>query len=269
MTEVDRRPSIRRILIGLDASSQSLSALATAAQLAERLQVELVGVFVEDINLWRSAALPFVQEVNRLTGKIQSVDQEDIARQLELQARLAKQALETEAQKHVVKWSFRVVRGGVANELMAAMDDVDLMMLGTVGWAPRQRLGSTAQMVVSKARCMTLLHRPSLPHQSGICVLFDGSVQSELALNLGMQIGLGQVIDVMVLADSETEFLDREKRIQTIVTHLGRNVLVRRISNMSELILAQAKDLVIVPALESSSFLYILRTLNSSVLFVK
>ncbi|MBK7177644.1 MAG: universal stress protein [Chloroflexi bacterium] len=54
---------IQRILVALDASPHSLAALEAAIDLAERLDAELQGLFVEDINLLRLAQLPFAREL--------------------------------------------------------------------------------------------------------------------------------------------------------------------------------------------------------------
>ena len=128
----DKSP-IRRIVVAIDASPQSLSALDTAAQIAAHLQIELAGLFVEDINVLKTAALPFTREVNRLSGDVHPVDQERIVRQLKSQARQAQVALEKVALQRQVKFSFRVVRGRVTQELEAATEEVDLVALGRTG----------------------------------------------------------------------------------------------------------------------------------------
>ena len=54
---------VRRILVALDASTQSLAALRTAVTLAAELGAELEGLFVEDTNLMRMAMLPVARRV--------------------------------------------------------------------------------------------------------------------------------------------------------------------------------------------------------------
>lgn len=54
-----------RVLIALDANLRSLDALRLAAELAARLEAELLALFVEDVNLIRLAGLPFAREVDR------------------------------------------------------------------------------------------------------------------------------------------------------------------------------------------------------------
>ena len=68
MNEHEREPTIRRILVALDASRHSLAALEAASELAEALKAELVGIFVEDVNLLYLAGLPFAREVRYLSG---------------------------------------------------------------------------------------------------------------------------------------------------------------------------------------------------------
>ena len=63
MNDQELEPVIRRILVAVDASTHSLAALEAASVLAEVLNAELVGIFVEDINLLRLAGLPFAREV--------------------------------------------------------------------------------------------------------------------------------------------------------------------------------------------------------------
>ena len=55
--------TLRRIVVGLDAGPRDRAALEAAAQLAARMQAELVGLFVEDIDLLHLAGLPFAREV--------------------------------------------------------------------------------------------------------------------------------------------------------------------------------------------------------------
>ena len=57
------KPRIDRVMVALDSTKQSQAALKAAAELAARLNVELIGLFVEDINLLQLASLPFAREI--------------------------------------------------------------------------------------------------------------------------------------------------------------------------------------------------------------
>ena len=72
----ERGPSIRRILVALDASPSSLVALEEAAKLAAVWDAELAGVFVEDSELLRMAQLPFMQTVGSFSFCLSRVARE-------------------------------------------------------------------------------------------------------------------------------------------------------------------------------------------------
>ncbi len=58
MNERELEPTIRRILVALDASPHSQAALEAASDLADALKAELVGIFVEDVNLFERSLNP-------------------------------------------------------------------------------------------------------------------------------------------------------------------------------------------------------------------
>jgi nucleotide-binding universal stress UspA family protein len=98
---------IRRILVALDASRQSVAALQVAADLASHLEAELVGLFVEDINLLRLAELPFAREVGSYSATRRRLNTRQVERQLKVQAERARRALEAYADRASVRWSLR------------------------------------------------------------------------------------------------------------------------------------------------------------------
>ena len=111
MNEHVSEPAIRRILVALDASLHSLAALEAASELAEALKAELVGIYVEDINLLHLAGLPFAHEVSYLSVAVRQLDSPSMERELRVQAERARQVLAGVAGRRQLRWSFRVVRG--------------------------------------------------------------------------------------------------------------------------------------------------------------
>ena len=146
MNERELEPTIRRILVALDASPHSQAALEAASELADVLKAELVGIFVEDVNLLRLAGLPFAREVGYPSGTDRPLDSASMEREIRIQAEQARQTLASVAVRRQIRWSFRVVRGQVATELLSAAQEADLLVLGRASWAlTRQvRLGATA-----------------------------------------------------------------------------------------------------------------------------
>jgi nucleotide-binding universal stress UspA family protein len=184
MNEHGFEPTIRRILVAVDASLHSLAALEAASALADALKAELVGIFVEDINLLHLAALPFAREVRYLSSLDRPLDRASMERELRIQAEQVRQMLAEVAGRRQIRWSFRVVRGQVVAELLTAAQEADLMALGRASWAStrRVRLGTTAREVVTQALLPVLI----LQHGHTICppvqLVYDGSPGAKRAL---------------------------------------------------------------------------------------
>ncbi len=205
MNEHELEPTIRRILVALDASLHSLAALEAASELADALKAELVGIFVEDVNLLRLAGLPFAREVGYLAGVDRPLDSLIMERALRIQAEEARRTLAGVARRRQIRWSFRVVRGQVATELLSAAQDADLLALGRASWAltRRVRLGATAREVVTQALRPVLM----LQHGHAICapvqLVYEDSPAARRALATAAQMAsmTGGHLRVMVVAE--------------------------------------------------------------------
>ena len=178
---------LRRILVALDSSRHSLAALEAAAELAAHTEAELLGLFVEDINLLRLARLPFASQISATSVAAESVDSARMERELRAQAQQARKALESAAVRVRVPWSFRVVRGEVTTEVLAAAEEADLLTLGKRGLTRNgQRLGSTAHAALTNVRRSLLLSQHGSPLRQPVLVLYDGSEGSRQALDVAL-----------------------------------------------------------------------------------
>jgi nucleotide-binding universal stress UspA family protein len=182
MNGSERALTIRRILVALDASPHSLSALEAAAELAASFKAELLGLFVEDINLLRSAEMPFAQEVGLTSGRLRRLDSQLVGRQLRGRAIQARQAMAAAAQRARVQWSFETASGQIVSRLLAAALDADILILGKAGWSGQRRLGSHARAVVSQMTCTTLILQHGVHMEIPAIVLYDGSAATLRAL---------------------------------------------------------------------------------------
>ena len=91
------------------------------AQLAQEMQAELLGLFIEDVELLRFAALPFAREVGFPSAALRAIDLAALERQLRAQADGLRQALAAALDPTAVSWSFRVARASPANAVEAAL----------------------------------------------------------------------------------------------------------------------------------------------------
>ena len=137
--------SARRIVVAVDGSGPAFAALREAAALAARLRAELDAVFVEDERWARVAALP-VARVVAVRGA-QAPSAEEMDRERRALARRVERHVREAAEARRARWAFRVARGDVARELLAAGEGADLFVLGRRGRNAEGALGTTAARV--------------------------------------------------------------------------------------------------------------------------
>jgi len=197
--------TFRRILVALDDAGPNRDALSAAVDLAARLSAHLEGLFVEDVNLLRAAALPFAFEISVPSGALQPVDRCQLEAQLRAAAESARAALAAAAQPYPITWSFRVARGQVSVELLGAARSADLLVVGRRARRAGARPGQTARTAASGAPTSVLVavhdHDLRLP----MAVAYDGSLAADRALDVVRRLSLegGSAVTLLVSADTE------------------------------------------------------------------
>jgi nucleotide-binding universal stress UspA family protein len=233
VTERDPGLLVRRILVALDASLSSLSALDAAVELAAQLEAELLGIFVEDVRLLRLAEAPYAREIRYPSASEAPLDRARMESKLKAQSRRAEKALAEAARRARVRWTFRSVRGHVAEELRAAAAEVDLVAMGRIGWSfgPRLRIGSAALELLAGTLPVLLLPEHAAPAKARFLVCYDGSLAARRALRIAAELAAAGTRELTVLvaaADPETA-----RPIQKDAAHLlkgsGVEVVYRRI----------------------------------------
>ena len=207
---------IRTIAVAIDCSPHSRASLDAAAELAARLRAELIGIFVEDINLLRMAGLPFTEEIRRYSMTTGKLDEGQLERLLRLQARQAEEMLQRSAAAFTLPHTFRVLRGMVPEMLMSAAAEADLLVLGRSGRSPscRKGLGSTARSALAEGKGSVLLMRPGATVADGpMLLLYDGSEGSKRAFRTALDIaGTETLIHLVVIdRDADTEEICRQE----------------------------------------------------------
>ena len=99
----------------------SAGAPEAVARLAQELQAELLGLFIEDVELLRFAALPFAAEVGFPSASRRAMDLNALERQMRVQARALEDALAAVLGPAQAGWSFRVERTTPASAVEAAL----------------------------------------------------------------------------------------------------------------------------------------------------
>jgi nucleotide-binding universal stress UspA family protein len=270
---------IRRILIALDASPASQAALELAADLAIRYQAELIGIYVEDINLLRSAEIPFTQEVGFYSASSRQIDISHIERELRAHARRVEQLLVSIAQRVNLRWSFRTVRGLIPGELMSAAADTDLIILGKTGWSGGTRIGSTAREVAVRSPIQSLILVHKVRPGSPIMVVYDGSPASQKALIAARRISSPESrLTILVLAETKGEAEQLQAQVHARFQEDEINVDFRWATNIqgdriSQLALNSGCDVVVLPTkserFEAENLVAMLDEADCAVLLVR
>lgn len=282
MREEGRELAIRRILVALDASPNSLAALEAAAELAAGLKAELLGLFVEDINLLRLAEVPFALEIGFFSTARRQLSILELERELRAQARRARQALAIIADRAHVPWTFRVARGVIASELLTAATDVDLVILGKVGWSltGRGRLGSTARAVLSQTTCLTLILQQGIRLSLPILVVYDGSAVAQKALVAATRLVRGKngFLTVLILADRPDIARNLQTKVADWLREQGLEARYRwlvgaDVQRLAHLVRTEGCGVLVLPGqnsrLHSEMFLRLLDEVECPVLLVR
>jgi nucleotide-binding universal stress UspA family protein len=247
--------AIRRILVALDASADSLAALAASAELAALTQAELLGLYVEDADLLHLRGYPCVLEIDYLSGAPRQLRNFELEGQLRVQAARVRQMMARLADRLGVRWTFRIARGRVATELLAHMVDADLVILGATGHSLRRAPGSTVRALLEAATAPVMIMRRGSRLGRAIHVLYDGTTAGRQALaaaaSLMSQEG-GRMVVVLLGDGDELKRLDEE-----VTAWLAeRRISARRIGltrgpgevrRLASLLLLDRSGLIVVP----------------------
>jgi len=206
MNEQDEELTFQRILVALDASHHSLAALRAAVELAGSLEAELHGLFVEDVNLLRAARLPGAQEIQYPFNAVARLDQARMERLLRAQAEQARRALAKACTKKQIAWSFRVVRGNVASQVLEAAKEADLLSLGRASrpLILRAQTGSTARAVTTQCSRSVLLLPRDAQIRPPIVALYDESPTGRRTLKLAARVAErhGKYLSILTFAEA-------------------------------------------------------------------
>src|SRR5437660_11638103 len=98
---------IKRVVVSLDAASETGTAIDTAARLAAHWRIPLHGVFIEDEELIGLAGLPFARQVTLGTG-LEPLTRDLVGDHFRAFAERVRREFSAAADRHGVKSSFAV-----------------------------------------------------------------------------------------------------------------------------------------------------------------
>jgi nucleotide-binding universal stress UspA family protein len=155
---------VRRIVVGLDSRLRTDAALEALAALADEMEADLIGLFVEDVDLLHFAALPFAREVGFPSATRRDLDVARMERSFEAQANELRRACEAVLKSSSVSWSFRVARGSRAEQLLSvATEAAAPTLLVPPGTDPRAEPAIVSQSELTEKSLRELLDNAQRP----------------------------------------------------------------------------------------------------------
>ncbi|MBL8837255.1 MAG: hypothetical protein JNL66_13465 [Alphaproteobacteria bacterium] len=246
---------IDRLVVALDLAAQDMAEIGMAADLAARFGAALEGIFIEDANLFRLAALPVARQIAMGPPTAGSMfDPAQLESDLRALARRAEDAVSIAAKRAGVRWSFRAVRGAVPSAVIAAVASRDLLVLAAPTRA-RPALGSLGPLLCRAAleaeRSFALLSRPA-GLQRPLVVLGTDARLAIAALGVASQLlaGGGRTLDIALAAGTvdgieaaATAWL-RERGIEPRI----RRVAAATVAQIQQAALSAGNDALILAA---------------------
>ncbi|NIV37825.1 MAG: hypothetical protein GWN58_52955, partial [Anaerolineae bacterium] len=134
------------------------------------------------------------------------------------------QALARASEERHIQWSFRVVRGEVALEVLAAALEADLLTLGKASrpLTPRVRLGSTARAAAAGASCCVLLLQRDMDIRPPVLAIYDGTPSARQVLVMAARLARREEGDLTVLIVGDAP--EMVQRLQDQASDLLRNL---------------------------------------------
>ncbi len=218
----DRRESLppadERVIVLLDDSPESLRALETAAGVVRRRQGTLLGLFVEELDLVRSAGFAFAGEIGAMSGQVRQRAPERMDAAIKRRLRQVRTALEQAAMASGIEHELIVRRGRVVEEILAFSNPGDLLIVGRVGWSRRlgRSMGSVPLALARSAPGSVLIWASAPPRPGGqIAVLAEnGSTLASALAVAGERAKLHQcAVSVLLppgLAPEQVETVQRQ-----------------------------------------------------------
>jgi len=169
-----------RVLISFDCGRPSEELLRLLPRLLGAKPLELIGLYVEDEDLLRAAALPCLREVS-LNGHVAEMDVDRLQDQQAAEASAIRRTFEEVAGRMQIQHRFLVTRGRASEELIRVAADSDFVMitraLRTSGLRPRRGLHYDA--LLRDPRNILFVNEP---WRSGSAVIVLGGSEDSLAV---------------------------------------------------------------------------------------
>jgi nucleotide-binding universal stress UspA family protein len=193
---------VRRMLAAFGPATMSVGVLEGVVDLAGRLGAELETLFVEDVALLQWAELPFIRQVGLHGLTAVPLSHSELELQFRVLAAEAQRRLSAIAVPRQLRWSFRITRGQVSGEVMAAAAHADLLVLGSSS-RPLGRealLEPSVRSLIRAVKAPVLLLRSAQPPHGPMHIVLEPESESENLLEAAIAMAGGDADHPIITA---------------------------------------------------------------------
>ncbi|MFH7326986.1 universal stress protein [Desulfurivibrio sp. C05AmB] len=281
MTRENQHFRVRRILVPVDESAHSRTALEAATVLAAALQADISCLFVEDEKLLKLAQHTFFREV--CTHECRPRPAEELERDLKRQSERIRRMIAGAIGGMGISWALDIRRGVVEAVILEQATSADLIVMGRLG---RSLLGSTMGSVarhhILHGRGQTMFIQEGFRLNSPILTVFTGSALSQRALALAAGIAgvIGGELEILLPAADRQSLRELKaaaaehpaaaavrKRYQPLDLPLARGLLARLFQSTQRELLVLPADAAADPRPEG--VLELISRINNPVLLIR
>lgn len=119
------------VVVAVDDAAMARDAVDTAVRIAAALDARVMALFLENADVLRAAALPFVRETGAVSGTVRAMPAAAILRTLRADAERVRSAVAAAARASGLAWQFEVVRASSLAVACAGREALDLLVLGS------------------------------------------------------------------------------------------------------------------------------------------
>lgn len=214
----------KRMVIGLPQSMTNRAAVDAAAALAEDLHIELLATFLADDSLHTLAGLPAVRELRLLEQGWQAIDFEQIARDIDRAAGVARRRIAEIAGGRAIETHFDIVTGAAMLASKIRADDIVAIIEPAHPGEPitTQFTGLFAAAMATAAAVLVLPHR--IARTAGpVVAVAAGPADPSIRVALGLAAALKERLIVLTRfdADMSVELISEANRLGVAVERIA------------------------------------------------
>lgn len=214
MSEVYEPICVDKILVALDNSKHSFSALQIAVELAQHYGAALKGIFVEDATILKLAEISFLQEVGEYSATVRKISYDSITKGVTAQSRWVIRTFQKMINQADLQGTFSILRGNVFQSINLESDKCDLLVIGKTGTNPFRShgLGSTSKALIQRLHKSMLLVEQDNHLGYPVIVLYDNSPEGKISLQTGKELLNNRESLIILLSEDDPDVFEKDKK---------------------------------------------------------